>query len=68
MYQSVLLAGKIKSEGKHRGLFTQNRTGFHSCVFLQLLDTCLEQGKALGPDPAYFRLLLGRWKGKSKKY
>lgn len=58
---------KIKCEGKHRGSFMQNRTCFHSSVFLQLLETCLEQSEALGPNPAYFRMLLGRWRGKSNK-
>lgn len=36
---------------------------FHSRVFLQLLETCLEQGKALGRDHAHFTLLAGTKEG-----
>lgn len=54
---------KIKSEGRYRGLFMQNTTCFHSCVFLQLLETGLEQGKTLGPDHAHFSLLAGTREG-----
>lgn len=41
----------------------QNTTCFHSCVFLQLLETGLEQGKTLGPDHAHFSLLAGTREG-----
>lgn len=41
----------------------QSRTCFHRNVFVQLLETCLEQGKALGSDPSYFSLLLKEMEG-----
>lgn len=61
---SVSFIGReITTEGKHRGLFLQSRTCFHSNVFVQLLETCLEQGKALGSDPSYLSLLLEEMEG-----
>lgn len=64
----VLLA--VKREVKESTEVYLCRVGhaFIAEVSPQLLETCLEQGKSLGPDSAYCRLLLGRWKGRSDNY